>query len=75
MAPLDRIEKPTDIVGSDAEGEEGLQLTLLDLVTALVEAGANDSEVVAAVTNLVGSHRVRLVGVICDADVLEEDVA
>jgi hypothetical protein len=70
MTPSDRIETPTEITASRAECGEGLCLTLLDLVTALVETGAGDSEVVAAVRNLVGSHRVRLVGVICDTDVL-----
>lgn len=42
--------------------------TLLDLVTALVETGADDREVTSAVLDLVATRRVRLVGVIQEED-------
>ena len=35
-------------------------LTLLDLVTAIVDSGANEAEVVATVAQLVNTGRVRL---------------
>jgi hypothetical protein len=44
-------------------------LTLLDLVTAIVDSGATESEVVATVARLVNSGRVRLVGNFRGADV------
>jgi hypothetical protein len=44
-------------------------LTLLDLVTAIVDSGATESEVVATVARLVNSGRVRLVGNFLGADV------
>ena len=51
-----------------AAAEAPNALTLLDLVTALVESGADDGEVVAAVLDLVETGRVRLVGVIREED-------
>jgi hypothetical protein len=51
-----------------AHAETHTALTLLDLVTALVETGADDAEVVAAVLDLVATGRVRLVGVIREED-------
>ncbi len=38
------------------------RVTLLDLVAALADSGANEVEVVWAITDLVNSGRVRLVG-------------
>ena len=52
--------------------EQPLTVTLLDLVTALVEAGADETEVVLSVIDLVQTRRVHLVGVIEDEDVVEE---
>jgi hypothetical protein len=44
-------------------------LTLLDLVAALAEVAESDAEVVAAVTRLINSGRVTLVGNFQGADV------
>jgi hypothetical protein len=43
-------------------------ITLLDLVSELVDAGGTDREVVAAVLDLVETGRVRLVGQVREAD-------
>ncbi len=51
------------------EHTEPRSLTLLNLVGALVDSGMNDSEVVWAVTELINSGRVRLVGQFREADV------
>jgi hypothetical protein len=52
-----------------AEGGDPQTLTLLDLVTAIVDSGATETEVVATVARLVNSGRVRLVGNFLGADV------
>jgi hypothetical protein len=52
-----------------AQSGESQTLTLLDLVAALVDSGANEGEVVATVTRLVNQGRVRLVGNFRGADV------
>jgi len=54
-----------------ASAEEGdpQTLTLLDLVTAIVDSGATEAEVVTTVARLVNSGRVRLVGNFRGADV------
>ncbi len=48
------------------EGErhpaQARRVTLLDLVAAVAESGANEVELVWAITHLVNSGRVRLVG-------------
>lgn len=44
--------------------------TLHDLVDALCETGADDGQVVAAVVDLLRTHRVRLVGPVDEARVL-----
>ena len=51
------------------EHTEPKSLTLLNLVGALVDSGMNDGEVVWAVTELINSGRVRLVGQFREADV------
>ncbi len=43
-------------------------ITLLDLVSELVDAGGSDREVVTAVMHLVEAGRVRLVGQVREAD-------
>ena len=43
-------------------------ITLLDLVSELVDAGGSDHEVVTAVMNLVETRRVRLIGQVREAD-------
>ena len=45
-------------------------LTLLDLVSELSAAGATDREVVAAVLDLLETGRVRLIGQVCDEELL-----
>jgi hypothetical protein len=45
-------------------------ITLLDLVYELIETGASDAEVVAAVIHLIETRSVHLVGQITDADLL-----
>ena len=45
-------------------------ITLLDLVTELSATGASDREVVAAVMDLLETGRVRLVGQICEEQLL-----
>jgi hypothetical protein len=55
-------------LASNGEGDPQT-LTLLDLVTAIVDSGATESEVVATVARLVNSGRVRLVGNFRGADV------
>lgn len=45
-------------------------ITLLDLVSELVNGGANDREVVAAVMDLVDRGRVRLIGQVVERDLL-----
>jgi hypothetical protein len=52
-----------------AQSGQAQTLTLLDLVAAIVDSGANESEVVATVTRLVNQGRVRLVGNFRGADV------
>ena len=44
--------------------------TLLDLVSELSATGATDREVVAAVLDLLETGRVRLIGQVCDEDLL-----
>ncbi len=46
------------------------RVTLLDLVAALADSGASEVEVVLAITHLVNSGRVRLVGQFCEAHIL-----
>ncbi len=43
-------------------------LTLLELVSELVDAGGSDREVVAAVLGLLDTGRVRLIGQVREAD-------
>ncbi len=43
-------------------------ITLLDLVTELVDAGGSQGEVVTAVMDLLDTRRVRLIGQVRDAD-------
>ncbi len=43
-------------------------ITLLDLVSELVDAGGGDREVVTAVMDLLDTRRVRLIGQVRDAD-------
>jgi len=45
-------------------------VTLLNLVSQLVEGSANDRELVASVMDLVDRGRVRLVGQVVEADLL-----
>ncbi len=47
---------------SERRSREARGSTLLDLVAALAESGASEVEVVRAITHLVNSGRVRLVG-------------
>jgi DNA-binding transcriptional regulator PaaX len=54
---------------AEAQSGRAQTLTLLDLVAALVDAGASETEVVATVTRLVNQGRVRLVGNFRGADV------
>jgi len=56
-----------------AEAQRGIvaparTLTLLDLVCELCDTGASDSQVVAAVFELVETRRVQLVGQVLEAD-------
>lgn len=44
------------------------RITLLDLVSELVDAGGSEGEVSAAVMHLIETGRVRLVGQVCEAD-------
>ena len=46
-------------------------ITLLDLVSKLMERGADDSEVVDSVMDLVVRGRVRLIGEVVEVDLLE----
>ncbi len=55
-------------LASQAEGD-AQTLTLLDLVTAIVDSGATEVEVVATVARLVNTGRVKLVGNFRGADV------
>jgi hypothetical protein len=52
-----------------AQSGRAQTLTLLDLVAAIVDSGASETEVVATVTRLVNQGRVRLVGNFRGADV------
>ncbi len=47
---------------SEGRLREARRSTLLDLVAALADSGASEAEVVWAITDLVNSGRVRLVG-------------
>ncbi len=47
-------------------------ITLLDLVIELNATGASDREVVAAVMDLLETGRVRLIGQICEKDLLTQ---
>ncbi len=47
---------------SESRSEQARQITLLDLVAALADSGASEVEVVRAITHLLNSGRVRLVG-------------
>ncbi len=47
---------------SERHPAQARQVTLLDLVAALADSGASEVEVVWAITDLVNSGRVRLVG-------------
>jgi hypothetical protein len=51
------------------EAEPERAITLLELVVALVDAGASEQEVVSSVARLVNSGRVRLIGSFRGADV------
>ncbi len=53
----------------DQSPKQGRAITLLDLVAAIVESGATEAEVVATVTDLVNSGRVKLIGNFQGADV------
>ncbi len=47
---------------SERHPAQARRVTLLDLVAALADSGASEAEVVWAITDLVNSGRVRLVG-------------
>ncbi len=47
---------------SERHPVQARRVTLLDLVAAVAESGASEVEVVCAITHLVSSGRVRLVG-------------
>ncbi len=47
---------------SEPHPAQARRVTLLDLVAALADSGASEAEVVRAITHLVNSGRVRLVG-------------
>ncbi len=47
---------------SERHPAQARQVTLLDLVAALADSGAREVEVVWAITHLVNSGRVRLIG-------------
>ncbi len=47
---------------SERHPAQARRVTLLDLVAALADSGAREAEVVCAITHLVNSGRVRLVG-------------
>ncbi len=47
---------------SEPHPAQARRVTLLDLVAALADSGAGEAEVVWAITHLVNSGRVRLVG-------------
>ncbi len=47
---------------SERHPAQARRVTLLDLVAALADSGASEAEVVWAITDLVNSVRVRLVG-------------
>ncbi len=47
---------------SERHPAQARRVTLLDLVAALADSGASEAEVVWAITDLVKSGRVRLVG-------------
>jgi hypothetical protein len=46
-------------------------ITLLNLVSELVEGSANDREIVASVMNLVNRGNVRLIGQVVEMDLIE----
>ncbi len=50
------------VEGSERHPVQAGRVTLLDLVAALADSGASEAEVVWAITHLVNSGRVRLVG-------------
>ncbi len=54
---------------SERHPAQARRVTLLDLVFALAESGASEVEVVWAITHLVNSGRVRLVGQFCEAHI------
>ncbi len=54
---------------SEGRLREARSSTLLDLVTALAASGASEEEVVWAITHLVNSGRVRLVGQFLEAHI------
>ncbi len=62
----------TILVIEESEGNpaQARRVTLLDLVAALAESGASEVEVVWAITHLVNSGRVRLVGQFREAHIL-----
>ncbi len=47
---------------SERHPAQARRVTLLDLIAALADSGASEAEVVWAITDLVNSGRVRLVG-------------
>ncbi len=54
---------------SERHPAQARRVTLLDLVAALADSGASEVEVVWAITDLVNSGRVRLVGQFCEAHI------
>jgi hypothetical protein len=57
-----------DLITAVADGEERI-LTLLELVAAVAEEAETDAEILAAVTDLINTGRVRLIGSFLGADV------
>ncbi len=55
---------------SDRHPAQARRVTLLDLVAALADSGASEVELVWAITHLVNSRRVRLVGQFREAHIL-----
>jgi hypothetical protein len=55
---------------SFSHSEAPSTITLLDLVTELSATGASDREVVAAVMDLLETGRVRLIGQVCEEQLL-----
>jgi hypothetical protein len=64
---LAQVARTLEEVTSQAQARQ--VLTLLDLVTAVSEAAESEAEVVATVTHLINTGKIRLVGNFQGADV------